>query len=105
MTLINDVTCKLCLNYNFNYLHLGLNYSYITPVIALSCPGFGNRTMMIIYSTSESGSTICWNELSTSDSEESDASWDGLEYEQYSSYMELALQMHIYKRGHAKCPG
>lgn len=39
MTLINDVTSKLCLNYNFNYLHLGLNYSYIIPVIALSCPG------------------------------------------------------------------
>lgn len=63
MTLINDVTSKLHLNYSFNYLHLGLHYSYITPVIVLSCPRLANRTMMIIYSMSESGRTVCWHQL------------------------------------------
>lgn len=55
MTLINDVTGKLFLNYNFNYLHLGLHYSCIIPAIELSCPGPANRTMMIIYSNSGLG--------------------------------------------------
>lgn len=57
MTLKNDVTGMLSLNYNFNYLHLGLHYSYIIPVIVLSCPGPAKRTMMIIYSISGSGRT------------------------------------------------
>lgn len=66
MTLINDVTGKLCLNYSFNYLHLGLHYSYIISVIALSCLGPANRTMMIIYSMSGSGETAKQHQSATS---------------------------------------
>lgn len=55
MALINVVTGKLCLNYNFNYLHLGLHYSYIIPVIALSGPRPANRTVAINDSNGGSG--------------------------------------------------
>lgn len=53
---------------------------------------------MIIYSTSESDSTVCWHQLSTSDREQSDVFWGGLEYGGYSFYMELVLQICTYRK-------
>lgn len=73
MTLINYVTGKLYLNYNFDYLHLSLRYSYIKPVIALSCPGPANRTTMIIYSNSGSDGTASQRHSTTSERGESNA--------------------------------
>lgn len=48
--------------------------------------------MLIIYSTSESGNTVCWHQLTTSDREGSEGSRDDLEDGGYGFHMELVRQ-------------